>query len=658
MKDAIKARLLAENPAYAPYLDELFSNYDSEVGELYDKYNRQDFPGLAEQIKKWKDLNEEEKIPLVDAFFTQRTGQRRILLEQVGGSTYAPGRYEFLRDPMVERRRLLEQSKQPLPSGSEVRQASYVDIQRMYDKIANRAILQGIHPEEFRTDKQLESTLEELALSGVIGRRSDGGYGPPSNAPFRAWAAEIPEDVAVRAFYGVSWHNENRGKYTQRRYASTFNRWAEAHLRRVPDKDREELQWLLAEIKEDYRNAYMAYLHAKSVTTSANVTGPAGRNHDREMKKHTTADRREQEAFDILSVRGERRVAGMLKRRLAERQAKASGLDLEGMGRKKIEAVAQLGEAQRREKQAIDFGNSREARERAERAAHLEYKAKMEGEHDFEFDAHTVDLGWRGKHDVSSGTLTIDFDNDAIRIDFDSRLGKESWDKVVVGNGFRYSPHFGSAYRSNITANSVSDALIITGVNLLMEIPMLKERFEEVQRRSDEAKAKREAARKKEREDAKAGVGTFAEVFEAAVKKGAQFKLPAPTDSPKAKKEAAKKKPKVAMISPSVSSRGASGWILRYKTGEVDKSPFGGGMVPHHREIILGFSGRGENTKAFAYHNQYYPSESVIEGTEISVPLSDVPTSEDVPIALEAFQRIVKEKIAHLDNAPLTYSGN
>ena len=315
-------------------------------------------------------------------------------MEEIGPTLTDPTRSAFMRyvkDRKLERETQKEvEQGAALPTGKEILDTNYYYKHHLYARIEEIARTRGIDPSEFENDKPLKDTLEQLALSGRIGKRADGGYGPPpEESPLLARASEIPRSKAIQAYNNTSTSPERRGWGAQSEYAKTFNQWAEPWLREARlSPDRQEIEDIIAETKKEYHSAFMAYLYAQSRTISTNIVGPGGVNVQRERKKHDTADRRLAEASEVLE-KGTKRIEGLIKRRKDEREAERLGLDPEAMGRQKLRAVGQLSEAQRREQTAIrSGGDSRTAREKARRAADLEAKASMTGEVEIQFPAH------------------------------------------------------------------------------------------------------------------------------------------------------------------------------------------------------------------------------------------------------------------------------
>jgi hypothetical protein len=607
---------------------------------------------LFAKAKNWNALSTTERNEIADAFLDLPSGYhgpRLTALEEIGPTLTDPTRSAFMRyvkDRKLERETQKEvEQGAALPTGKEILDTNYYYKHHLYARIEEIARTRGIDPSEFENDKPLKDTLEQLALSGRIGKRADGGYGPPpEESPLLARASEIPRSKAIQAYNNTSTSPERRGWGAQSEYAKTFNQWAEPWLREARlSPDRQEIEDIIAETKKEYHSAFMAYLYAQSRTISTNIVGPGGVNVQRERKKHDTADRRLAEASEVLE-KGTKRIEGLIKRRKDEREAERLGLDPEAMGRQKLRAVGQLSEAQRREQTAIrSGGDSRTAREKARRAADLEAKASMTGEVEIQFPARpNHDFKYVGTFDMPSGEVIVDFDSDAIRITFDDRLGKEAWRKVVKGHGFKYSRRFDSAYRSNITGSAVRDVKIITGVDLFDEIPGLNERFEEAKRREEEAAKQVQEARKARKQAAREGEGTLADVVNAAMRKRAQFKLPAPADSEKAGKK----------ISPSVRKVGGAtlAYMFTYNTGE--KARFLSAMRPGKREMIVGMKQREDGQYyAVPYTNMYTPDFDWDRA--LPIPLNDNDTNAEKATAIVATYRDVLLSFGSLDNLSL-----
>gem|GEM_PF-6939040 len=451
---------------------------------------------------------------------------------------------------------------------------------------------------------------------------------------------DIPVDVAVRAFMGVSHSPERRGRNSRREYARGFNTWAKKQRRLGTAEDADWLQERLHNAQQRFRHAFLAYLSSKAGTTSWLVTGPAGRNNRREDKKHDTADRRRADAEAVLTSSAAQ-IRKELKVRAGRRAAAAAGLDVDKLSRAKLLAAGQAQSARSRAATAVRAGtSSRSARAAAERDAELQARLKTTGSQTFAFAAGDV-AHYQGQLHRPAGRLVLDFDDDRARLHFDERLGKEPYRLLIKGYGWKWSRKHEAAQRQ-ITPSALQSAERITGLKL----PSLAERFEEVRQASDEAAAAVQATRKAKKAAARAGEGTFAEVLAVAMKRRAQFKL-TPANAKKA-------------LSPSVRvvrtpGRGTAGYMLTYKTGETDKSPFGSGaLVPHGRRLGVRVV-TGSEARVEAFSNQYRPTDSTV-GRPVSLELSDTLSAEDVPRVVAAIRRLLQQ--LGLERIPLTYLGS
>lgn len=425
--------------------------------------------------------------------------------------------------------------------------------------------------------------------------------------PEPTWAhpSEVAQ-AAKGAFEGTSQFPEQRAISATRGYASTFNGWAQKMLALGTEEDRGWLEEQISEAKTRYRAAFSAYLHAHARTTSWLVTGPAGRNERREGKKHDTADRRLQEAGEVLG-NAETRIRRELHKRSVDRQGGEAAI-----AARKAEALLAHGRV-----------SATEARQVAERAAELavrETEAAQETQ-SWEFPAAERPLGYaqglagssRGAFPVPAGTAEYDYGDDRLRLRFEERTSSEV-SYALKHSGWKWSPS-NAAWQRQLTDNAVRSAREFTGLPL----PYLAERQQARQAASEAAAQAVQAARTERKGAARAGEGTFGDVLDAEMRRGARWKLPAPSGK---------------VISPSV-SRTSKGWMLTYRTGETGKSPFGGGGTREFtRHWVVGLVVRHGLAYLSLYPNQNYPGENVAQSREI--PLQSPPAASDVPAVLEA----------------------
>lgn len=470
-----------------------------------------------------------------------------------------------------------------------------------------------------RGGKPTEKPPEQLEL---LACRRSSPRGP------RASEEDLDLRTAQRAYEGVSMWPERRGTSARREYAETFNRWADTQFRGV---DADDVGWVEAEVASArlrYLAAFRAFLAAKGRTTSWNITGPAGRNHKAEERKHDTADRRLQDAGAVLAKAG-KAIARGLKRRAGERAAAAAGYDVAKFSRAKVEAAAAKGRAAARAAAATQRGaSSRVARESAERAAELQARLDATGSKSYPFGA-----GTRLGLELPAGAVEVDHDAHRVRVRFDERLPRAMYRRV--SRGWNWSRRAG-AFQRPVTQAAITSAEQISG----LELPGLADRFAKIQAASDEAAKQAQAARATRKAAARKGAGSFRDVLDAAMRRGAQFKLEAPASSPVAGKK----------LSPSV-KRVSAGYMLTWRTKESGKSPFGGrAPVPHARRLGIRVH-LGEDGSVSAFSN----TRSQV-GEPVAVGRLVAPSAEDVPRIVASVRELL-DVLGDLDAVPSVYAG-
>ncbi len=474
-------------------------------------------------------------------------------------------------------------------------------------ELVKQAQAQGQPLEVPAGNRMVQELLDthELVIDG--GRLQAGGAEP-------GWAHPSEVASAARgAFEGTSQFPEQRALSAGREYASTFNDWAQGVRTHMPVDAPEDVAWAeetIAGAKQRFLSAFTTWLRTHAGTTSWLVTGPSGRNERREQKKHASADRRYQEAQEVLGHASER-----IRKELHERAIERAG------GHAAI--------AERRAEQAVSRGAyAVRARQVAERAAELAQREATQGQEAQEvpFPAGERQVAYgQPPTMVPGGTVEYDYADDRLRIRFDERASS-SVAYALKHGGWKWSPR-NTAWQRQLTDNAVKSAGGLVGLRPGAPspegLPYLAGRQEAVQAASDVAAAQAHATREARKGAAREGEGSFLDVLDAEMRRGSRWKLEGPVGSPMAGK----------MVSPTVHNAGRGSWALRYKTDETMKSHFGGGgQIPAGRKWVVGVLIRDGIAHLSLYPNPYYPGEDVAQSREVAASMP--PTAADVPAVL------------------------
>lgn len=467
------------------------------------------------------------------------------------------------------------------------------DVWRIHQKIDKaRALVNAGRGAELQAFPMLTQRLIAASYADV---GPQGTLIPAIASPTRALPDDIPLSQAILAHEGTSQFPEQRGRSAQAGYAETFNKWAKAQLAKGTPEDRTAfIEEAVAQALISYRQAFMSYLHAKGRSTSWHITGPAGRNAAREQKKHDTADRRMNDAMEVLSKTGDR----------IDRLVKQAAIDRAGG----VGALAQ----QRAERIVSSIGTSAvEARAAAERAARLQaQEATEDADHTFETPGGLT------------GTASYAYSEDRLRISLDQRIPREDYEKWKQG-GWRWD-RGNQAFSRHLNNSAVQSARNLLGV----AIPWVAEEVTQAaQQAADAAAAEVQERRAQLKQAAREGEGRLQDVLDAAMRKRARFKVGAFT-------------PGVTQIKQYGRKTHLASFRLSYNTGGKARS-YGEVIGP---VICVGVVGSAERGFAvWLYPNQYYPDENIVATAKVPAAPDRETTTDTVARVVETAARLVKQ---------------